>query len=78
MRLKIESLDELEAIQKLAHSAESPVYLASEDESLRVDARTFLGLFSVDFSQPVKIITDSLYVIRRLEHAARAGEAKVG
>lgn len=78
MNMKFESLTEVENLQRLANTADQPVYLVSGDGSLKVDARTFLGLFSVDFSKPVKVVTDSLYVIRRLEHAARVGEAKVG
>ena len=78
MKLKIESLSDMETIQDLARMSEYPVYLASDDESTKVDARTFLGLFTVDFSKPVKVVTDSLYVIRRLENAARMGELKVG
>ncbi len=76
MNMKFESLADIEALQKLANSVKEPVYLASEDQSLRVDARTFLGLFMVDFSKPVKVVTDSLYVIRRLEQSARQNAAK--
>ena len=32
----------------------------------------------VDFSKPVKVVTDYVYVIRRWENAARLGELKVG
>jgi len=78
IKVKFESLADIEALQELANSVKDPVYLTSGEEKLLVDARTFLGLFSLDFSKPVKVVTDSLYVIRRLEHAARAGEAKVG
>lgn len=76
MHVKFDSLADLEALQKLANAADAPVYLSSEDESIQVDARTFLGLFSVDFSKPVKVVTDSLYVIRRLEQAARRHDAQ--
>lgn len=33
----------------------------------RVDARSFLGLFALDYSKPLKVITDSLYAMRMLE-----------
>ena len=36
-----------------------------------VDAKSFLGLFTLDFSHPVEVVTDSLYVIRRLEIMSR-------
>lgn len=74
--VKFDSLADVEALQQLANAADAPVYLSSADESLKVDARTFLGLLSVDFSKPVKIVTDSLYVIRRLEQAARQADLR--
>ena len=56
------------------------LYIANEDDSIRVDARSFLGLFALDYSKPLKVITDSLYAMRMLEiqqrnraaHMARA------
>ena len=39
-----------------------------------MDARSFLGLFTLDFSKPLKVVTDSLYVMRRLEIRQRERE----
>lgn len=71
MQKKFNSLSEITALQQLAAQADEPVYLASGDGSVRVDARSFIGLFTLDFSKPVQIITDSVYVIRRLEIGLR-------
>ena len=59
--------EELAALQRLAASADKPVYVAGEDDGIRVDARSFLGLCALDYARNVRVITDSLYVIRRLE-----------
>ena len=75
MQKKFNSLSDLTAMQKLATQADEPVYLASGDGSIRVDARSFISLFTLDFSKPVQVITDSLYVIRRLEIEQRHQEA---
>ena len=40
-----------------------------------MDARSFLGLFTLNYAKPMKVITDSLYVIRMLEIRRRAMEA---
>ena len=48
------------------------MFFESEDENIHIDAKSFIGLFVLDFSKPVKVVTDSLYVIRRLELASRA------
>lgn len=75
MQKKINSFSELTALQQLAAQADEPVYLASGDGSIRVDARSFISLFALDFSKPIEVITDSLYVIRRLEIEQRNREA---
>lgn len=73
--LKLESISELADLQQLAVHADKPVYIANADDSIRVDARSFLGLFALDYSKPMKVITDSLYVVRMLEIRQRAREA---
>ena len=73
--LKLESISELADLQQLAVHADKPVYIANADDSIRVDARSFLGLFALDYSKPMKVITDSLYVVRMLEIRQRALEA---
>ena len=80
LELKFDSISELAELQRLAVQADKPVYIANEDDSIRVDARSFLGLFALDYSKPRKVITDSLYAMRMLEiqqrnraaHMARA------
>ncbi|MBC5735615.1 hypothetical protein [Lawsonibacter faecis] len=69
---KFDSFNEIAEVQKLAMAVEEPVFFESEDENIHIDAKSFIGLFVLDFSKPVKVVTDSLYVIRRLELASRA------
>ena len=59
LELKFDSISELAELQRLAVQADKPVYIANEDDSIRVDARSFLGLFALDYSKPLKVITDS-------------------
>lgn len=73
--LKINAISELADLQQLAANADKPVYIANEDDTIRVDARSFLGLFTLNYAKPMKVITDSLYVIRMLEIRRRATEA---
>ena len=73
--LKINAISELSDLQQLAANADKPVYIANEDDTIRVDARSFLGLFTLNYAKPMKVITDSLYVIRMLEIRRRAMEA---
>ena len=45
----------------------SPYILPMKTTPSGVDARSFLGLFALDYSKPLKVITDSLYAMRMLE-----------
>ena len=67
LHMKFDSIAELAMFQQLALQADKPVYIANEDDTIRVDARSFLGLFTLDFSKPLKVVTDSMYMMRRLE-----------
>ena len=64
---KFNSISEISALQRIASMADKEVYLSNEEETIKVDARSFIGLFALDFSKPLKVITDSLYVIRMVE-----------
>lgn len=64
--IQIDSVQELYRLQQLACDADEPVYVHSTDGSIMVDARSSLGLFTLDFTQPVNIVTDSAYVLRKL------------
>ena len=74
---KFDSLTGLAELQQLAAQADKPFYIANEDDSIRVDARSFLGMLALDYSKPVRIITDSMYAMRMLEIRQRAQEAQV-
>ena len=56
---KFNDVAELQKLQRMACSVEEPVFLHSMDDSIMVDAKSFINLFTLDFSQPVKIITES-------------------
>ena len=75
--IKFDSISELAEVQQLAARADKPVYIANEDDTIRVDARSFLGLFALDYSRPMKIITDSLYAVRMMEIRQRNREAQM-
>ena len=61
------SVDELQAVQRLACSTDSEVFLHAMDDSIMVDAKSFINLFTLDFSQPVKVVSEDTRVIREVE-----------
>lgn len=63
---RFNSVAELQALQRLACEVDEDVFIHSKDGKVRVDAKSFIGLFTLDFSQPVDIVTESQYVINKL------------
>lgn len=64
---KFNDVAELQKLQRLACSVEESVFLHSMDDSIMVDAKSFINLFTLDFSQPVKIVTESERVGKEFE-----------
>lgn len=75
---KFNSLGEITELQHMAASVNEHVFIRAPQSNIMVDAKSFLGLFTLDFSQPVEVVTDSVYVLRQLEIASRrkAGHVK--
>ena len=72
--MQIDSFEELEALQRLACQVDEDVFLHAEDNSIMVGVKSFIGLFTLDFSKPVYLVTESPYVIRKLEILKRKQE----
>ena len=64
---KFNDVVELQKLQRLACSVSEDVFLYAMDDSVKVDAKSFINLFTLDFSQPVKIVTESETVGKRFE-----------
>ncbi len=64
---KFNDVAELQKLQRLACSVHEDVFLHSMDDSIMVDAKSFINLFTLDFSQPVKIVTESATVGKAFE-----------
>ena len=60
------SVAELQRLQELACRAEGDVFIHSMDDSVKVDAKSFIGLFTLDFSGPVRIVTEDEALIKKL------------
>ena len=55
----IRSISELQSIQNAAINFNEEVGIHSLDSLTIVDAKSFIGLFALDFSQPVLIVSES-------------------
>lgn len=64
---KFNDVVELQKLQRLACSVDEEVFLQSMDDAVKVDAKSFINLFTLDFSKPVKIVTETEAVGREFE-----------
>ena len=60
---KVPSVEALERLHRLAYSVPDEVQVRSLDGAIAIDAKSSMGLFALDFSQPVEILTDSPAVL---------------
>ena len=63
---KFDSFNEIAEVQKLAQAVEEPVFFESGDGSVRIDAGSFIGLFVLDFSKPVKVVTEDTRFFKQI------------
>ena len=52
------SIDELQQVQLLATQCIDEVGLQSSDGSVSVDAKSFIGMYALDFTQPIWVCCD--------------------
>lgn len=68
LRRKFNSIKELQQLQEFACKADEEVFLHSLDGSIIVDAKSFIGLFSLDFSQDVNVVTESKWLENKIRN----------
>jgi len=73
-RKRIYNVDELRKIQTLAKRCKEAVGIRSEDGSIVVDAKSFLGLFALDFTKPVLVVSDNIEYHKRIAHVGETLE----
>lgn len=60
------NIEQLQRVQYLATQCDAEVGLHSEDGSVIVDAKSFIGLFALDFSKPVLVVSESMAFHKRI------------
>ena len=53
------TINEIQQIQRLASVCPEPVGIHSEDGSIIIDAKSYIGMYAIDFRRPVCIVTES-------------------
>ena len=65
---RIYNITELQKLQALATKCKDDVTITSEDGSVKVDAKSFIGLFALDFTKPVLVVTRDEQYHRAIEN----------
>ena len=65
------NIGELQKLQALANRSSEDVGIHSEDGSIIVDAKSFIGLFALDFTKPVLVVSEDMDFHQRI---SRIGE----
>ena len=68
---RFHNIEELQKVQALANRTREGVGIHTEDSTIVVDAKSFIGLFALDFTQPVLVVSEDMDFHRRI---ARVGE----
>ncbi len=55
---QINYIKELQTIQRLAVESEHDVGIHSLDSSMIIDAKSYIGMYALDFSEPVLIVSE--------------------
>lgn len=63
---RFHSIEELQKLQVLANRTCEPVGLHNEDSTIIVDAKSFVGLFALDFRHPVLVVSEDMNFHRRI------------
>ena len=56
---RFHNIEELQKLQALATRSRQDVGLHSADGSVIVDAKSFIGLFALDFTKPVLVVSEN-------------------
>lgn len=64
---KFDSIASVQKLQRMACECPSEVFIHSMDHSIMVDAKSFINLYTLDFSQPVQIVSEDEAFHKALE-----------
>jgi len=68
MKKRFTSIKQLQELQELACRVQEDVFLHALDNSVMVDAKSFIGLFSLDFSEEINVATESEWLMKKIKN----------
>lgn len=68
------SIDEIQRLQYLATQSREEVGLSSMDGSIMIDAKSFIGLFGLDFSEVIRVVSEDLDFHKKIKNLGKTVE----
>lgn len=65
---KINYINELQDIQRLAVECPCEVGLHSVDGSMIIDAKSYIGMYALDFTQPILVVSEDVGFHERIKN----------
>ncbi len=67
-RKKINYIHELQEIQRCAVASGYDVGLHSEDGSMIIDAKSYIGMYALDFTKPVLVVSEDAALHEKIKN----------
>lgn len=67
IKKKFSTIGEIQRIQQLATQTDCDVAIHSLDNSIRIDAKSFIGMFALNFDEPVYVVCECANFIERIK-----------
>ena len=64
--VKIRCIEDIQFLQELAVKMDEEIGLSSMEGDINVDAKTFIRLFSLDFNEPIRVVSESEQVHKKV------------
>lgn len=68
MKKKIHYINELQEIQRLAVDCPSEVGLQSLDGSKIIDAKSYIGMYALDFNEPILVVSEDTGFMKKIKN----------
>lgn len=65
--VRIRCIEDIQFLQELAVKMDEEIGLSSMEGDINVDVKTFIGLFSLDFNEPVRVVSESEKVHKKVK-----------
>lgn len=56
----IRTIDELQEIQRLATQCEAEVAFHNLDNSINIDAKSYIGMYTLNFKEPILVVCEDV------------------